>query len=187
MKFGDFLRQTGGDERLQPAEQRQIASEIRPAVVQRSPFAFFRITPDATGTTTTTTTTTAPPGSTTTTTSTTTTSTTTTTQPPCQSRLFFGVMVEVQFDPTPPPLNTEDTGVFRNLVVLPRGDTVFPLFSTGRQTLVVNDIVAAWNINGQWWIVGKYTNCPQYSVTTTTTTSTTSTSTTTPAPRVWPQ
>jgi hypothetical protein len=188
MKFFEQVSALGQPLEITRAEDRQIAREVRPASVQRSPFAFFRITPDATGTTTTSTTsTTSPPGSTTTTTSTTTTSTTTTTQPPCQSRLYFGVQVEVQFDPTPPPLNTEDTGVYRSLQVLQRDDTVFPLFATGRQEVAVHDIVAAWNVNGQWWIVARYTNCPQSSVTTTTTTSTTSTSTTTPAPKVWLQ
>ena len=185
MKFGEHVR----DLDAEPAAQRQVAREIRPAVVQRSNYAFFRITPDATGTTTTTTTTTttAAPGSTTTTTSTTTTSTSTTTQPPCQSRLFFGVMVEVQYDSSPPGFGEPATGVYRNLVVLPRGSEVFPLYVTGRQQLLVHDIVLATLINGQWWVLGKYTNCPQYAVTTTTTTTTTTTSTTTPAPRVWAQ
>jgi hypothetical protein len=100
--------------------------------------------------------------------------------------MFFGVPVEVQFDPRSRPTDG-DGGNYRELQVIQRDDSVFPLFSTGRQDLRVNDIVAAWNLNGQWWIVGKYTNCPQSAVTTTTTTSTTSTSTTTPAPRVWPQ
>lgn len=176
-----------------PAEQnRQIeqatAKQVRPAVVQRSPYQFFRIVANSTGTTTTTTSTTSPPGTTTTTTSTTTTSTT---KPPCQGRVHWGVAVEVQYDAgqsTNDEINAGFSyGAWRKIVVVPRDDAqTYPLLSSSPLTTTVDDVVLAVNVNGNWWIVAVYTNCPAASVTTTTTTSTTSTtSTTTPAPRVW--
>ena len=70
----------------------------------------------------------------------------------------------------------------------PRDDTqVYPLLSSMSLQLEIDDIVIATFVNGRYWILEAYTNCPQASVTTTTTTTTTTTSSTSPPPRVWRQ
>lgn len=188
MKFADAAAAVGLPAETSRQVQQSEARQLRPAVVQRSPWQFFRIVPNSTGTTTSTTSTTTPPGTTTTTTSTTTTSTT---KPPCQSRLHWGVAVDVQYDAsaqTSAEIAAGYTyGSWRKMVVVPRDDSqTYPLLTASPLSVVTNDIVLAVFVNGLWWITAVYSNCPAASVTTTTTTSTSSTtSSTTPPPRIW--
>ena len=79
-------------------------------------------------------------------------------------------------------------------VALVRAHTDAPASSTWQEGAKVRgaaDIgkgtVIATFVNGRYWILGAYTNCPQADVTTTTTTTTTTTSSTSPPPRVWRQ
>lgn len=170
--------QGGKDAELEARLQAAAASLASP---QFSQLKFFRITSDTPTTTSTTTT-----SSTTSTTSTTTTSTSTTTPAPCFSRVWRGIPCDVQFDDSRsgiPGAGGYDVYGYRALVVIERLENPASLYAPNSLALQLNDIVLAAQINGNWFVLARYGNCPRANVTTTTTTTTTSTSTTTPPPK----
>ena len=150
------------------------------AAPQSQQLRFFRITSDTPTTSTTSTTSTSSTSSTTSTTSTT---TSTTTPAPCYSRVWRGIPVDVQYDSSNAASPGAEGGSvygMRSIVTIERLQDSVALFAPNSLALRLNDIVLAALINGNWFVLNVYTNCPQGSVTTTTTTTSTTTSTTTP-------